>query len=294
MARAIARAFDSVPSMPHHAPPTRSFRPRLPFLLLLITLAVGCARPDGARSSAAAQDPTSSTAATSTSPVTAPASTSWPRVPVPADVPRDRPLRAGFLIVDGVYNTELTAPFDILEHVRYHHQPGIEAFTVSADGSTITTAEGIVIQPAYGFADAPPIDILVVASAEHSRDDDRANESLIAWVRETGQSAHYVMSLCWGAFVLAEAGLLDEAACTTFPRDFDRFAETFPQLDVRRGPTFVHDGKMITSQGGIRSFEAAMYLVDHLYGPEVARGVGGGLLIDWPYPAHVPSPDVIP
>ena len=48
--------------------------------------------------------------------------------------------------------------------------------------------------------------------------------------------------------------------------------------------SFVHAGKAITSQGGVRSFDAAMYLVDLLYGREVAQGVGRGLLIPWPQP----------
>ena len=208
----------------------------------------------------------------------------WTRLAPPADLPGDRPLRAGFLIVDGVYNTELTAPYDIFEHTDVHAAPlpGIKVFTVSPDGEPITTYEGIEIKPHYGFADAPPIDILVVPSAGHSRDSDRENQELIAWVRDTGQSARYVMSLCWGAFILAEAGLLDGVASTTFPSDFDRFAETFPNIDLKRDVSFVHDGKALTSRGGVLSFDVAMYLVDHLYGEPAARGIGGGLLIDWP------------
>lgn len=217
----------------------------------------------------------------------------WPRLEPTEALPSDRPLRAAFLLTDGVYNTELVAPLDILDHVRYKVEPGIDAFTVSADGRPVTTAEGLVIAADYSFENAPSADILVVASAERSRDSDLENEAMIAWVRETGGRARYVLSLCWGAFVLAEAGLLDGGAATTFPRDFDSFAGRFPAIDLRRGPTFVHDGRAITSQGGVRSFDAAMYLVDHLYGPEVAESVGGGLLIDWPYPPTALAPEIV-
>ncbi len=219
------------------------------------------------------------------------AASAWTRLPTPTDLPEDRPLRAGFLIVDGVFNTELTAPYDIFEHTDYHGGAtgGIEVFTVSPDGKDVTTYEGIRIQPHYSFSDAPSIDILIVPSADHSRDTDRENSELITWVRETGQQARYVISLCWGAFILAEAGLLDDVSSTTFPRDFDLYAETFPNLDLRRDVSFVHDGKALTSQGGIRSFELAMYFVDHLYGEKVAQGIGGGLLIEWP-----PTPGTVP
>jgi len=222
------------------------------------------------------------------------AASAWTRLPTPTDLPTDRPLRAGFLIVDGVFNTELTAPYDVLEHTDYHGDAsgGIEVFTVSPDGKIVTTYEGIRIQPHYSFSDAPSIDILIVPSADHSRDTDRENTELIAWVRETGLQARYVMSLCWGAFILAEAGLLEDVSSTTFPRDFDLYTETFPTLDLRRDVSFVHDGKALTSQGAIRSFELAMYFVDHLYGEKVAQGIGSGLLIEWP-PASGTVPALI-
>ncbi len=66
--------------------------------------------------------------------------------------------------------------------------------------------------------------------------------------------------------------------------DQDRFAQMFPDLDLVRGVSFVHDGKVLTSQGGAKSYDVAMYLVDHLYGEEVARGVGRGMVIPWPPP----------
>ncbi len=56
----------------------------------------------------------------------------------------------------------------------------------------------------------------------------------------------------------------------------------FPDLELRRGVSFVHDGRMLTSQGGAKSYDVAMHLVDHLYGADVARGVGRGLIIAWP------------
>jgi len=217
----------------------------------------------------------------------------WPRIVRDQPLPADRPLRAAFLLVDGVYNTELIAPLDVLDHVQYQTQPGIEVFTVSHDGGAVTTAEGLVIQADHSFENAPAADILVVASAMHSRDTDLEDKALIAWVRDTGSKARFVVSLCWGAFVLAKAGLLDGYAATTFPGDQDALAGQFPAIDVRRGVSFVHDGARITSEGGVRSYQAAMYLVDHLYATAVATGIGGGLLIDWPPAAGARRPVVI-
>ncbi|MEQ8766660.1 MAG: DJ-1/PfpI family protein [Planctomycetota bacterium] len=204
-----------------------------------------------------------------------------PRLPRP-DLPSDRPLQVGFLVIEGVYNTELTAPLDLFHHTVFHTKPGMEVFTVGRSTEPIRTFEQLAITPDYDLESHPDIDVLVVPSAEHNMDTDLEDAALIEWVRRVGSRARYVISLCDGAFVLAKAGLLDGRAATTFPGDQDRFAEMFPDIDLRRGVSFVHDGPALTSEGGAKSFDVAMYLIDHLYGVKVARGVAGGLIIEWP------------
>jgi transcriptional regulator GlxA family with amidase domain len=203
-------------------------------------------------------------------------------VPLSPDGP-DRELKAAFVIVNGVYNSELVAPMDVLQHTVFHTEHGIEVFTVGPDPNPIRTFEGLTIIPDYGFGSdsIPAIDILIVPSAEFSMTTDLENEQLINFVKKNGQSARYIMSLCDGAFVLAKAGLLDGLECTTFPSDIEAFRKTFPQLSVHEQVSFIHDGKAITSAGGAKSYDPAMYLVEILYGKDVATGIGNGLVIDW-------------
>ena len=192
-------------------------------------------------------------------------------------------LNVGFLIVNGVYNTEVIAPFDVFQHTLFHAPPGMHVFTVAPSRKQIATFEGLKIQPDYSFSDKnlPPIDILVVASAEHSMGSDLENKDLIDFVSTIGKSAQYILSLCDGAFVLAKAGLVDGKSSTTFPTDIPRYRKMFPQLTVLEHVSFVHDGSLITSAGGVKSYDAAMYLVEFLYGKQVAVNVGKGLIIDW-------------
>ncbi len=190
----------------------------------------------------------------------------------------------GILIMDGVYNTELTAPMDIFQHTIF--RKGIKAmnvFLVAEDMDVVTTFEGMRILPDYSYLDGkhPDIDILVVPSAEHHLDTDLENKQLISWIAKTGAKAEYVTSHCDGAFVLAKAGLLDNVASTTFPSDIPKYTEMFPHLDVKDDVMFVHEGKYITSAGGARSFDGALYLCEHLYGKEIAQSLAGGLVIDW-------------
>ena len=195
----------------------------------------------------------------------------------------DRVLNVGILIMEGVYNTELTAPMDILHHTVFHTEHGMKVFTIADSIHPITTFEGLRITPDYGYMNDsfPAIDVLVVPSAEHHLDTDLENETMIQFVRETGEKALYVMSLCDGAFVLAKSGLLDQSESTTFPGDIEKYKQTFPHLTVHQNVLFVHDGKFITSAGRAKSFEPALYLAEMLYGKKAADGIARGLVIDW-------------
>ena len=192
-------------------------------------------------------------------------------------------LNVAFLVIDGVYNTELTAPYDIFEHTKYRQ--GIEpmnCFTISNTTEMIKTSEGLRITPDFSYhASYPEIDVLVVPSAEHSMDTDLGDEKMINFVKEACEDAQYVMSHCDGAFVLAQAGVLDGVNCTTFPADRKELQERFPETIVHDSVMFVHDGKFITSEGGAKSFEPSLYLVELLYGKENADEIAEGMVINW-------------
>ena len=189
-----------------------------------------------------------------------------------------------FLIMDGTYNTELTAPFDIFQHTIFRE--GIKAmnvFTVANTHDPITTFEGMRILPDFNYLtdDLPQIDILVVPSAENHLGKDLEDEAMINFVKQIDKEAKFITSHCDGAFVLAKAGLLNNKVSTTFPSDIDKMRDMFPNLDIRKDVFFVHDGKYITSSGGAKSFEAALYLCEHLYGKKIAQSLANGLVIDW-------------
>ncbi len=190
----------------------------------------------------------------------------------------------GFLIMDGTYNTELTAPYDIFQHTIFREEiKPMNVFLVADTDKPVTTFEGMKILPDFNYLkdSLPKIDILVVPSAEHHLDSDLENKALIDFVKRVGAEAEFITSHCDGAFVLAKAGLLEGKVSTTFPSDIDKMREMFPDLDIRKDVLFVHDGNTITSAGGAKSFEAALYLCEYLYGPEIARSLAKGLVIDW-------------
>lgn len=210
-----------------------------------------------------------------------PAAEQLPAHPAPND---PKAYQVAFLIMNGTYNTELTAPYDIFQHTRFREGvTPMRVFTVANTRQPVTTFEGLRLLPDYDYRNdsLPRIDILVVPSAEHHLDTDLQDTAMLQFVRKTARNAAYVTAHCDGAFVLAKAGMPDGTVCTTFPSDIAAMRTMFPQLDVRDSVLFVHDGKYITSVGGARSFDAAMYLCHLLYGPEITAQLGRGLVLDW-------------
>lgn len=189
-----------------------------------------------------------------------------------------------FLIMEGTYNTEFTAPYDIFQHTKYRE--GIKAmntFTVANTLEPVTTFEGLRILPDFNYLkdSLPRIDILVIPSAEHHLDTDLKDTAMLNFVKRVDKNALFMTSHCDGAFVLAKAGLLNKVTSTTFPGDIEKYQQMFLHLNVKDSVLFVHDGKYITSAGGAKSFEASLYLCEHLYGKEVTESLAKGLVIDW-------------
>lgn len=202
-----------------------------------------------------------------------------PEVPAP-----DRVWNVALLITDGVFNTELTAPMDIFHHTKFRGENHLKVYTIAETLDPIVSYEGLKILPDYAYSNMdslPPVDVLVVPSAENHLGSDLEDTLMLNYVKWAAGQSQYVTSHCDGAFLLAKAGVLDGHECTTFPSDIDAFMEMFPELTVHKNTLFVHDGKVITSAGGAKSFEAALYLHHLLFGKEATEKTAEGMVIDW-------------
>lgn len=189
---------------------------------------------------------------------------------------------AAFVAVDGVYNSELMAPYDVLHHSIFRDSLDyIRPFVVSPDCNPVETFEGLTVSAHYSFENAPQADILVIPSAEGSMTTDLGDRRLLDWIHRAANTAEWVITVCDGSFPLAATGLLDGRAATTFPSDRESLAEMFPSIEVREDARIVVDGKFITSVGGGMSYEPALYLVENIYGSEHARLSAEGLVWPW-------------
>ncbi len=127
-------------------------------------------------------------------------------------------------------------------------------------------------------ADAGPVDTVVVAGGDHLAQQP-AEEGLLAATRVLTERATRVTSVCTGAFVLAELGLLDGRLATTHWRQAETLARRYPLVRVAPDAIHIRDGHFVTSAGISAGIDLALALVEDDHGAGVARDIARELVV---------------
>lgn len=189
--------------------------------------------------------------------------------------PEAGPITVGILLLNKPFITEFSGPLDV-----YHHVPAekIKVFIVSDTDKEQVTYEGMPFRANYTIDNAPKIDVLVVPSGAGSLDADLKNVRVIEWIKKVAREAKYVTSHCQGAFLLGKAGLLDNKAATTFTTNTEALQQQYPACRVQADRRIVVDGNLVTSPGGLASYEASLYVVEQLFGKDQALTIASALI----------------
>ena len=201
----------------------------------------------------------------------------------------------GILVFNQVDAFDFVGPSEILSIARYTkedvhkmmlgHGDTQEMFvmrTVSETGEAVTASNGLRILPDCSIENAPHFDILLIPGAFfESIGKVMANEKIIAWISERMNGVELTTSVCSGALVLAQAGLLNERKATTNRKALDFLQRTFPEVTVIRDRKFVDEGNVITSQGPDAGIHLALHLVKRLMGDDASKMAAETLELDW-------------
>ncbi|MHA4846466.1 DJ-1/PfpI family protein [Flavitalea antarctica] len=169
--------------------------------------------------------------------------------------------KIAFYLQDGVEVLDFAGPMEVFSYAGY------EVFTVSKTKKV--KSQGILnIVPDYTLTDAPEAGVLAFFggnSGVASKDPD-----VINWIKSR-KEVEYYFSVCTGAFILAEAGLLKGKTATTFHDALDGLEKGYPDTKVLRNTRFVDNGKVITTAGISAGIDGALHLVTKLDGLNAAR-----------------------
>ena len=183
----------------------------------------------------------------------------------------------GILIFDNVEVLDFTGPFEVFSRTRT--VPGLESrrsqehapfnvFTVAKTSAPVLATGGLAVIADYVFADAPRIDLLVVPGGFGTRAL-LEDEQTLSWIRGVATKASRTTSVCTGSLLHAQAGLLKGRRATTHWGALDLLASLDAGVTVDRESRWVDDG-IVTSAGVASGIDMAFYVVEQLYGKEVA------------------------
>jgi transcriptional regulator GlxA family with amidase domain len=196
-------------------------------------------------------------------------------------------MKRGVVIVgfEGVQALDLVGPFDVFTGATVglaaagDSDAGYEVSLASVDGLPVCTGTGLDLVAKPLPDPAGPFDTVVLPGgfgASTARDDVR----LIGWIRAVTPNARRVVSVCNGAMLAAEAGLLDGCSATTHWAFAAQLAVEYPAVHVDPEPIFVRSSEKVWTAAGVTSgIDLALALVEEDYGTEVAQTVARWLVL---------------
>ncbi len=184
-------------------------------------------------------------------------------LPVPA---KGKRIRTAFVIGKEAVVIDFTGPWEVFHDVSVAGYGGspFELYTVAETSAPVKVSGGLTITPDYAFDKAPKPDLIVVPALA-------TTPGIIAWLKSASSESDLTMSVCGGALVLAEAGLLAGKSATTYHSALLSMAVKNPNVTVKRGVRFVDDGKISTAAGLMSGVDLALHVVDRYFGRSVAE-----------------------
>jgi len=190
-------------------------------------------------------------------------------VPNPLKPPAEGSIPVAFLISDGAVVIDFCGPWEVFQDVMV---PGrmdmaFRLFTVSEKADPIQASGGMKITPNYTLETAPAAKVIVIPAQS------APTEAVLDWVRKSAKGADVVMSVCTGAYLLAQTGLLAGKAATTHHGSYIDFARKYPDIRVKRGARFVEDGNLASAGGLSSGIDLALRVVERYFGRDLAKQI---------------------
>ncbi|MCE1225541.1 MAG: GlxA family transcriptional regulator [Geobacteraceae bacterium] len=189
-------------------------------------------------------------------------------------------------IYDGCEVLDATAPAEAFEMANRTlleqggTQPAYRVSLVAENAGQVITSSGLRLVADSWSEVTTAIDTLaVVGGPRVALQCAVANYSLITWLRSMPDRARRLVSICSGAFMLAEAHLLDGRRATTHWMETERLAREYPLVKVDPDAIFVKDGPIATSAGATAGLDLALALIEDDFGKHLALAVARRLVL---------------
>lgn len=186
------------------------------------------------------------------------------------------PRAVAILLYDGVELLDFAGPGEVFASTHGPNGRAFHVFTVARSKAPVLSQGFVTVTPEYSLEDCPEPDIVVVPGGNVPDDD-----AHVEWVRRCAAGGELVMSVCNGAYLLADAGLLDGLEATTHHGALEELAGAHPKTRVYTNRRFVDSGKIMTCAGVSAGIDGSLHVVERLLGEEGARRTARYMEYDW-------------
>ncbi|PZU25679.1 MAG: AraC family transcriptional regulator [Shinella sp.] len=205
------------------------------------------------------------------------------RTPIfPRIVPKFMTRRIEILVFPDAQLLDATGPAQVFasanEFTRRAANEPLYEIALVAEETEVTCNSGITLRCGPLADDPTVIDTAIVAGGR-GVNAACTRPVLIEWVRDRASRVRRMASVCSGAFLLAEAGLLNGRRAVTHWHRCDEFTEQYPQVKLERDPIFLHDGPIWTSAGVTAGIDLALAMVEEDHGRALALAVARELVV---------------
>lgn len=182
---------------------------------------------------------------------------------------------------DGAQSLDLVGPLEVFSMAnRYASRTAYEIILASLDGGGITCNSGLRLEGFRRVADLPrDLDTVLVAGGDEAGLLSMRGSGLVEWLQARRETVRRIGSVCSGAFVLAEAGLLDGRRATTHWQACEEMRAFRPQVRLEPDAIFVADPPFYTSAGVTAGIDLCLAFVEADLGAEVALAVARNLVL---------------
>ena len=191
-------------------------------------------------------------------------------------------MNIGIYIYDQAEVLDFSGPFEVFSVANRLANLGWNIWLVAEEKSLVEARGVFQVKPHYSIQNVPELDVLIVVGGVHS--EELRKTAVINWIRKTAEKARITASVCTGAFLLAEAGLLDGLEVTTHWEDIPDLQRNYPNLQVRKGIRWIEQGKLFTAAGISAGIEMSLELVARLAGAELAERTARQMEYTWSRP----------
>jgi transcriptional regulator GlxA family with amidase domain len=180
-------------------------------------------------------------------------------------------VKVGIVLFNEVEVLDFAGPYEVFSLASKGKEKIFEVKTIGETGEIISARNGLKVLPDFNFKDDFTFNILIIPGGYGAEEIEIRNPTMIDWIKLQQSQVEILASVCTGALLLAEAGVLENKKATTHWMDLNRLEKEYPKVEVIRNVKFVDEGHILTSGGISAGINMSFHIIKRLFGIEVAK-----------------------